>query len=181
MNKQEHKENIKSILYNKLYQSLFALFISVSIMVSAYIVYITPIIKNRQMLSDSIKNANLVEVKAKLKELRKQKGELVVEYQKEQDSFNKLKVKIYQKNYPIITDILKKINKYSFNIQSYKLDKEYKKMDVKLEGSYQNLIRFVDFLGTIPADVKIKRYKLTLSEENMMVIELSIEVTPIRI
>ncbi|MEA3330459.1 MAG: hypothetical protein U9Q29_02050 [Campylobacterota bacterium] len=181
MKKQRYQEIVKNLLYNKIYQALFALSLSLGIVYGSYLVYIQKIIQKQQMLQKNIKSTNLDEIKKDIKKKQEKKQKLISEYKKEQAIFQKLEKKIYQTHYPIITKILKKINSHAFNIHSYRLDKEFKKMDISLEGSYQNLIRFMDFLGTIPAKVEVSRYKITLSEENMMTISLTIDVEPIRI
>ncbi|WP_321778161.1 hypothetical protein [Sulfurimonas sp.] len=181
MNKQHFGELIKNLIYNKVYQFLFALFISLIIIFGAYTIYISKIIQNKKAIENSIKTTNLAEIKKQIKKSQEKKQGLIAQYKEQQVIFKKLEGKIYQTHYPIITNILKKINAYAFNIHDYKLDKDFKKMDVTLEGSYQNLIRFIDFLGTIPAKVVVSQYKITLSKEKMMVISLTIEVSPIRI
>lgn len=181
MNKKHTQELVRNLIYNKVYQFLFALLISLGIVYGAYAAYIQKIIQKQQALQESIKSTSLVEAKKQIKKNQQTKEELVIQYKKEQANFKKLEAKIYQKYYPIITDILEKINKYAFNIHDYKLDKEFKKMDVSMEGSYQNLIRFMDFLGTIPATVVVSKYSISLSKKKMMVISLTIEVEPIRI
>lgn len=181
MSKQDVIEIVKKLTRNKTYQMAFAILISGGIVYSGYTFAIGEMVQNRKAIEDRIASTDIEGLKRSLAKLKKRKRELSKEQRAQQEAFKLLEGEIYRTHYPIINDILQKINGYAFNIHDYKLDAAYKKMDVTMEGSYQNLIRFIDFLGSIPAEVTVSEYKISLSETNMMVIDLTIEVEPVRI
>jgi len=181
MNKQKANEFFKKFTQNKVYQFLTSLFISLVIAYTSWYYVIQNIHIKRVSLEKRIEKVDEKKLKQEIKKLKIVKTKLIESYNKEQNNFKKLEKEIYQTHYPIVTDILNKINAYSFNIHSYNLDNNMNRIDVEIEGSYQNLIRFIDFLGNIPATVDVKEYTIKLSQENMMVIKLGIEVKPIRI
>lgn len=181
MNRQKFGGFIKNFIQNKVYQFLIAFFISASIIYGTWHYAIQEMYVKQTSLEKKIRATNLEELKSEIKNLRAQNKELVESYKKEQERFKELKVGMHKTHYPIIVDILDKINSYSFNIHNYRLSGDMKRIDISMVGSYQNLIRFIDFLGNIPAEVVVKDYIIRLSQNNMMIIKLGIEVAPIRI
>lgn len=144
-------------------------------------IYISQLIAEKKSLEKSISSSDRTQIKESTKHLEKMKRQLTQTLKKEQSNFKLHQEKIHKEYYPITQDILEKINAYSFNIQLFKLSPDYKKIKVKMEGSYQNLIRFIDFLGLIPAKVKLTDYEISLSPNHMMRISLSIEVDLIKV
>ena len=181
MNREKVNNLIREFSKNKAYQFLTALFISLAIVFVSWHYFIEELHTKKISLQKSIEATNLEELKKEIEELRIKEQELIKSYKVEQDNFKALDVKIYKTHYPIMINILDKINSYSFNIHSYRLNSTMSRMDIDIEGSYQNFIRFIDFLGTIPATVIVKNYTITLSKDDMMIIKLGIEVAPIRI
>jgi Tfp pilus assembly protein PilO len=181
MNRTKIIEALKNFTRNKTYQMLFALLVGGGIVYGAYAMAIKELMLNRKAIEERIATTDVKQVMESIQRLQKKRDNLVKEYQGVKVTFEGLEGKIYQEYYPIIGGILDEINRYAFNIHEYKLQKDYKKMDVTIEGSYQNLIRLLDYLGTLPATVIVSQYKITLSKEQRMLISLTIEVETIRI
>ena len=181
MKKNKAAELIKNLTRNKTYQMLFAIVVSAGIIYAAYLFAIGEMVQNRKAIQERIETTDTTKLKQSINKLNTKKKELSQKYKTLQKDFKAREGEIFQTRYPIISTILEHINSYSFNIHKYKLDPAFKQMDVTVEGSYQNLIRFIDFLGTIPAKVTLSRYKITLSETNMMIINMTIQVEPVRI
>lgn len=181
MKKDEILERVKKITQNRTYQFLFALLIGGGVAWGMYTYLVNPMFEQRKGLEERITKTDPAVLRSKIRELKEEKKTQIAAYKKVQAEFETLEGKIYKTHYPIIIDILDKINAYAFNIHHYELDEASKKMKVTLVGSYQNLIRLIDFLGTIPANVTVSGYKVSLSEKHMLSIDLDIEVAPVRI
>ena len=181
MNREKIIEALKNFTRNKTYQMIFALLVSGSIVYGGYALGIKELMLNHKAIEERIATTDVQEIKSSTIKLQKKRDALVKEYKEVKSEFEGLESKIYQEYYPIISGILDEINRYAFNIHNYKLQNDYKKMEVSIEGSYQNLIRLLDYLGTLPATVIVSQYKMALSREKRMVISLTIEVETIRI
>lgn len=181
MKENNFTQTLKTITSNKSYQMLFAILLSLFIIYGSYSMAIKEIIMNRKAIENRIHTTNVQEVEKSIKKLKKKRTTLVKEYRGIKKEFKGLEGKIFQEYYPIIQGILTQINHYAFNIHNYKLQNDNKKMDITIEGSYQNLIRLLDYLGTLPATLVVSQYKIILSKEQRLLISLTIEVETIRI
>lgn len=181
MKSQNIKAAVKNFTQNKVYQFLTSFILSVAIAYVSWNYLIEKVYTKRVTTQGNIKGIDLNTTRIEIENLQKDLEIKREEYILQEVKFKEIEPKIYQTHYPVITDILDKVNVYSFNIQDYKLSSDMKRMDVSIEGSFQNFIRFIDFLGAIPATVIVKDYAIKLSDDKMMVIKLGIEVEPIKI
>lgn len=181
MTKEQLFEHAKRVSQNRSFQFLSALLIGGGIAGGMYVYLVNPMYQQRKALEARIAKTDPAALHRDIRKLEKAKKKQIKAYRRIQAEFEALEGKIYRTHYPIIIDILDKINAYAFNIRDYKLDKHSKEMKVTLVGSYQNLIRLIDFLGTIPANVSVSEYKMSLSKKHLLTIELDIAVEPVRI
>lgn len=179
--KQTLRNLFRSLGRNRTAQFILAAGISGALGYGLYAYLIREMYDKRMMLENRIATNDTSELRRKNEALKKEKKRLMQEYKTVKAEFAALETTIYKTHYPIVLDILDKINAFAFNIREYKLEPGYKRMSVTLVGSYQNLIRFIDFLGTIPADVRVEAYRIELTQNHMLSIKLTIEVTTVRI
>lgn len=175
------KKKIIKILNNKFYQLIFAIILSLLIVFLAYHYKIEGIIKNNNMLEKKISSKDIAVHKRGIKDLKEEKAKVQKDYKKYQEDFDKKTGSISKESYYVMMEILTQINKHSFNIINYSLNDKYNKMDIIVEGSYQNFINFLDYLGNIKAIIKIPEYDIKLTNAKRLRMTLSVEVEAIQI
>ncbi len=163
------------IIQHKIFYPLLTIILGTSIVYYTYTYHIKKILSDTKSIERSIGAINEERIKSDIKKLKVEKKEKQHTYTVLLDSTKEYENKVYKDKYNVIVDVIGKLNSSSFNIYNYELNDKYDNIKLKISGSYLNLIKFLDFLQTIKANIEINTYKIELIDEKML-IDLNIQI-----
>ncbi len=169
-----------SLFTNKKFYHIISLIISALIIYYSYEYHIEKILTDINLIERNIKLLKNNKLDKKIEKLKIENQELNKEYKELLKISKKNMNLLYKDKYKVVVDVINKLNSASFNIYKYNLNDSYDEMDLEINGSYLNLIKFFDFLQTIKADVTLNTYTIGL-EEDKMLIKLKIKIGIIKI
>lgn len=169
------KEKFVLILKHRLFFPVVLFFVGTGVIFYAYNYHIKQLVAEIDTVEENIRSVNKAKLNKELRKLKEQKKKLKEEYDAVRKSAKVYDQQIYKDKYNVAVDILEKLNSSAFNIYAYELNRSYDEIKLKISGSYLNLIKFLDFLQTIKADIDIEGYKIELRESKMH-IDLQIKI-----
>lgn len=169
------KNYLLPVVQHKIFYPMITLVFGIAIVYYIYNYHIKKVLKNIQTIERNYGMIHDGEMQKEIKKLKFHKNESQERYNNLLASEKKYQDKLYRDNYNVVLDVLNKLNSNSFNIYTYTLNDEYDNIDLKISGSYLNLIKLLDFLQTIKANVEINTYNIELVDEKMF-IDINIEI-----
>ena len=174
------KNYLLSIIQHKMFYPLLTILLGTSIVFYTYTYHIKKLLTDTKSLERNIGAINEEHIKNDIKKLKVKKKEKQHAYTALLNSIKEYENKVYKDKYNVVVDVIGKLNSSSFNIYNYKLNDKYDNIKFKISGSYLNLIKFLDFLQTIKANIEINAYNIELIDEKML-IDLDIQIGTIKI
>lgn len=174
------KKIFLSVIQHKMLYPLLTIVLGTSIVFYTYTYHIKKILADTHSLEINIGAINEEDIKSDIKKLNVEKKEKQHAYKELLASTKEYENKVYKVKYNVVVDVIGKLNSSSFNIFNYKLNDKYDNIKLKISGSYLNLIKFLDFLQTIKANIKINTYNIELIDEKML-IDLDIQIGTISV
>lgn len=169
------KDYFIPFVQHKLFYPFITTLLSLSIVYYAYTYHIKEILTDTVTIKRNISMVSSLEINNEIKALKVQKQKKQKTYKILLEGEKKYEEKLYRDKYSVVVDVMGKLNSNAFNIYTYKLNNTYDKITLKISGSYLNLIKFLDFMQTIKANIEIKTYKIELIDEKMF-IDLDIKI-----
>ena len=170
-----NQESIKSFLQSKYLFYAVSLVLSLGIGFYTYFYHVRELIDQIQTLEKNILTLDQESAQREITKLQNDLAQKEQEYAELIEENKSFETVFYQNTYDVIVDILGKVNESAFNILEYRTNDDKNEMNIKMTGSYLNLINFFDSVQTIKANVDIEEYKIYL-QNNKMMVELNLKI-----